>query len=123
MSSKTSLKQMASEIVERCKLLSSSRVGEVESLLGLLSERRSQKGNSRSTLNRDQYYSDLYSSKDTIDTSAPPSMASIDEYIECLYEGVKEKVFATTKILQLALIPQNMESLLRNGKWHTQAYK
>ena len=42
-------------------------------------------------------------------------MTLIESYIEGLYEETSDKIEATRKILFLARIPENMESLLKNG--------
>jgi Rad3-related DNA helicase len=84
MSQKSNLKEMAGEIVEKCKLLDSSRTLEVLNCLEILYQRKNS------------------------------SIESIDDYIENLYEGIKEKLVATRKILDLAKVPKNMDSLISN---------
>lgn len=39
----------------------------------------------------------------------------LNEYIELLYEGVADKVKASSLILQLARDPENLDSLSKNG--------
>lgn len=45
-----------------------------------------------------------------------PNINSLSDYIELLYEGVSDKIKASTLILQLAKNPDNLESLSRNGE-------
>lgn len=44
-----------------------------------------------------------------------PNINSLSDYIELLYEGVPDKVKASTLILQLAKNSDNLESLAKNG--------
>jgi hypothetical protein len=85
MSKKSNLKEMATEIVEKCKVLDSTRTMEILNCLEILYHRKNS----------------VY-------------LESIDDYIENLYEGIREKLIATRKILDLAKVPQNMDSLISN---------
>lgn len=92
MSQKSNLNKMATEIVEKSKLLVSSDITRVQELLEI-----------------------LYSRKISESRNSLGDISLIDEYIENLYEGMQEKLVATRKILELAKIPDNMEILLKNG--------
>jgi hypothetical protein len=115
-SQKSNIKQLASEIVEKCKLLGANRTLKVQELLQCLLKRKMEPGyESRQSLNKDEKSDYLIEAREAVDFIVPPSMDFIEEYIESLYEGIKEKLIATRKILYLAKIPENMETLLKNG--------
>jgi predicted NAD/FAD-binding protein len=44
------------------------------------------------------------------------SICNIDEYIELLYEDLKDRIRGSALILQLARNPDNLEELEKNGK-------
>jgi hypothetical protein len=101
------------EIVEKCKLIHSSRISEVEQLLYYL-QKRSDTGEEvdRNWLKKQV---DNENGLDIDLGGKVATMNQIDSYIEGLYEEVKEKIVSTRAILSLAKNPENMQELVSNG--------
>ena len=109
---------LAKDVVNKCKLISSSKTALVEQLLYKLRDRESGAANAlggdRRSVARDEDRSILRSTQSY--NSQPKSKgASIDEldsYLECMYDSVLDKVNATEKIAQLASNTEDLEALL-----------
>eukprot|EP00842_Homolaphlyctis_polyrhiza_P005073 jgi/Hompol1/5567/HPOL_000419-RA len=128
----SNISSLAQEVIEKCKLIHSSRYAEVEQVLYYLQQRQSQSvegdttgynasaDSDRAWLRRQLEESRKMeeSDRDGVDLvpvqDEPSSMANIEEYIEGLYEEIAEKVKSTRNILQLAKIPENMTLLIKN---------
>lgn len=44
-------------------------------------------------------------------------LASVDDYVELLYDDIPEKIKGSALILQLARNPDNLTQLARNGRY------
>ncbi|KAI9207591.1 kinesin-associated protein-domain-containing protein [Polychytrium aggregatum] len=104
----TNLAVLAEEVVEKCKLIHPSKVHDVEQLLYYLQQRQMNEGGVQRRRLEDSAFGD------TPAGDAPPSIDSIEQYIEGLYEEMPDKISSTRSILQLARVPENMELLIGN---------
>ena len=120
----TDISGLAKEVIHQCKLIPSSRLNEVQQLLGYLQQRQdgakpssadhmtSSSGRSYSAarpLTASQDVGDILSQMDE-----QSSMAKLDSYVELLYEEVEGKIRGTSLILQLAKQDENLQDLSRN---------
>ncbi|GAQ89168.1 Kinesin associated protein KAP [Klebsormidium nitens] len=111
--------RLAKDVVEKCKLLSQSKVPVVESLLYEL-QRRELEADYRHQSKHDAHDMrrldvDRLQEEALSPESRPGSAArleDLEDYLEQLYEGLDEKVRATGLILQLARQTENLEGLL-----------
>uniref|UniRef100_A0A3P8UMC3 Kinesin-associated protein 3a n=1 Tax=Cynoglossus semilaevis TaxID=244447 RepID=A0A3P8UMC3_CYNSE len=87
LTSSTDTFSLAQKVVEECRLIHPSKLGEVEQLLRLTFVRQ-------------------------LDEEA--NINSVDEYVERLYEDVPEKIRGATLLLQLARNPDNLEEIILN---------
>ncbi len=122
MTEATNLPDLAQQILQSCKVLAPSRAREVERALQSLRQR---------TLTQSTESDRAWIRKQLEEARGPAvevaplvpeeeveaSMASVERYIECLYDSVEQKIFATRRILQLARSPRNREELITNGGW------
>lgn len=130
----TNVANLAKDIIEKCKLINSSRYTELEQLLYYLQKREmnsksSDSGNMiligisdrnwlKKQLNEIKCEKEVkVTDGSDIQVSEEPIsyMSQIDTYIEGLYEDIKDKVISTRAILQLAKVPENMNDLVTNG--------
>ncbi|NWH56589.1 KIFA3 protein, partial [Geococcyx californianus] len=108
----TDIASLSRKVVEECKLIHPSRIGEVEQLLYYLQNRRD------ATVGKEK------KEKSSKPKDPPPfegmeidevaNINDMDEYIELLYEDIPDKVRGSALILQLARNPDNLEELLVN---------
>lgn len=115
LNAQTNLSSLAEEVVEKCKLIHPSKVRDIEQLLYYLQQRHmNDGGNSGTSENswiRKQMEGQRTMDGDPIEEA---SMDAIEQYIEGLYEEIPEKIHSTRVILQLARVPENMDTLIGN---------
>ncbi|XP_026802719.1 kinesin-associated protein 3a [Pangasianodon hypophthalmus] len=106
----TDIGSLARKVVEECKLISPSKLPEVERLLFYLQNRKSptEKKEKKQIKPRDP------APFEGMELDEEANINSIDDYVELLYEDVPEKIRGATLILQLARNPDNLEELLQN---------
>ncbi|KAF5892276.1 kinesin-associated protein 3-like, partial [Clarias magur] len=106
----TDIGSLARKVVEECKLISPSKLPEVERLLFYLQNRKSptDKKEKKQIKPRDP------APFEGMELDEEANINSIDDYVELLYEDVPEKIRGATLILQLARNPDNLEELLQN---------
>ncbi|NXF20775.1 KIFA3 protein, partial [Rhodinocichla rosea] len=108
----TDIGSLARKVVEECKLIHPSKLGEVEQLLYYLQNRRdSSAGKERKEKTSKPKDPPPFEGTE-IDEVA--NINDMDEYIELLYEDIPDKVRGSALILQLARNPDNLEELLIN---------
>lgn len=115
LNSKTDCALLAREVVEKCDLIHSSQLSEIEQIIYYLKNRKE-------TENSNRAVSSKVSSKSSMNGSMNGSMSevdkatirNIDEYIELLYEDLPERIKGSAFILQLARNPDNLEELEKN---------
>ncbi|KAJ3126935.1 Kinesin-associated protein 3 [Nowakowskiella sp. JEL0407] len=105
------LATLAQEVVSKCKLIHPSKTKDIEQLLYYLQQRQAETGS-------DSWMRKQFDDGRRQETPNPSmisaEMSNIEEYIEGLYEEIPDKIKSTRMILQLARIPENMESLMKN---------
>ncbi|GAA6064942.1 kinesin-associated protein 3-like isoform X1, partial [Tachysurus ichikawai] len=111
----TDVSSLARKVVDECKLISPSKVTEVEHLLFYLQNRK--KSSSKEAEKEEKK---LVKPRELIpfegmELDKEANINKIDEYLDLLYEGIPEKIRGTTLILHLARNPDNLEELLQNG--------
>ncbi|KAJ1564231.1 Kinesin-associated protein 3, partial [Cladochytrium tenue] len=106
----SNLVALASEIIDRCKLIPPSKARDVEQTLYYLQQRQKNEG---AVWNK-KPLEDLRQIDDTDGADEISSMDLIETYVEGLYEELPEKIASTKKILRLARTPDNMELLISN---------
>ncbi|XP_017311794.1 kinesin-associated protein 3a isoform X1 [Ictalurus punctatus] len=106
----TDIGSLARKVVEECKLISPSKLPEVERLLFYLQNRNSapEKKEKKQIKPRDP------APFEGMELDEEANINSIDDYVELLYEDFPEKIRGATLILQLARNPDNLEELLQN---------
>uniref|UniRef100_A0A671PGB4 Kinesin-associated protein 3-like n=1 Tax=Sinocyclocheilus anshuiensis TaxID=1608454 RepID=A0A671PGB4_9TELE len=126
LTSNTDIASLARKVVEECRLISPSRLPEVEQLLFYLQNRKKSAGMRR---RMGDCLCFVYSEKkekkqikprdltpfEGMELDEEANINSIDDYIELLYEDIPEKIRGATLILHLARNPDNLEELLQNG--------
>ena len=115
----TNIARLAQEMVEKCKLIHPSKLPLVETLLEELQEhqaRQERGGGQGASSRRQRPGTATREPKKGKSKSAeePPSLERLDQYVECMYDGVEAAAQATHMILQLARSPDNLEGLLNN---------
>ncbi|XP_060773419.1 kinesin-associated protein 3a [Neoarius graeffei] len=110
LNSSTDIGSLARKVVEECRLISPSKIPEVERLLFYLQNRKSptEKKEKKQIKPRDP------APFEGMELDEEANINSIDDYVELLYEDVPEKIRGATLILQLARNPDNLEELLQN---------
>ncbi|XP_062857328.1 kinesin-associated protein 3a [Trichomycterus rosablanca] len=108
----TDIGSLARKVVEECRLISPSKLPEVEQLLFYLQNRKSPTA-------PDKKEKKLIKPRDPapfegMELDEEANINSIDDYVELLYEDVPEKIRGATLILQLARNPDNLKELLQN---------
>uniref|UniRef100_A0A672Q466 Kinesin-associated protein 3-like n=1 Tax=Sinocyclocheilus grahami TaxID=75366 RepID=A0A672Q466_SINGR len=125
LNSNTDIASLARKVVEECRLISPSRLPEVEQLLFYLQNRKKSAGMRR---RMGDCLCFVYSEKkekkqikprdltpfEGMELDEEANINSIDDYIELLYEDIPEKIRGATLILHLARNPDNLEELLQN---------
>uniref|UniRef100_A0A671PL66 Kinesin-associated protein 3-like n=1 Tax=Sinocyclocheilus anshuiensis TaxID=1608454 RepID=A0A671PL66_9TELE len=111
LTSNTDIASLARKVVEECRLISPSRLPEVEQLLFYLQNRKksAEKKEKKQIKPRD------LTPFEGMELDEEANINSIDDYIELLYEDIPEKIRGATLILHLARNPDNLEELLQNG--------
>ncbi|KFO75388.1 Kinesin-associated protein 3, partial [Cuculus canorus] len=108
----TDIASLAQKVVEECKLIHPSKLGEVEQLLYYLQNRRDaaagKEKKEKTTKPKDP------SPFEGMEIDEVANINDTDEYIELLYEDIPDKVRGSALILQLARNPDNLEELLVN---------
>ncbi|XP_076873657.1 kinesin-associated protein 3a [Brachyhypopomus gauderio] len=106
----TDIGSLARKVVEECRLISPSKLPEVEQLLFYLQNRRSptEKREKKQIKPRDP------APFEGMELDEEANINNIDDYVELLYEDVPEKIRGATLILHLARNPDNLEELLQN---------
>ncbi|KAM9762921.1 kinesin-associated protein 3a [Menidia menidia] len=106
----TDTSSLARKVVEECRLITPSKLREVEQLLFYLQNRKQ--------ANDDQERKRIsprdFAPYAGVELGEEASIGSIDEYVELLYEDVQEKIRGATLIFQLARNPDNLEELIEN---------
>lgn len=112
----TNIAKLASEVIEKCKLIHPSKLPEVEQLLYYLQNRKDT-GDGKAkvkekadALKRAAVPADFEGTE--LDEQA--NINDIEDYVELLYEELPEKIRGTGLILQLARNPDNLEELAVN---------
>ncbi|XP_034244618.1 kinesin-associated protein 3 isoform X2 [Thrips palmi] len=110
---------LAKEVVEKCSLIHSSKIAEVEHLIYYLQNRKENPFNDRveSPLQGSIYSgTESPSSIEMIGNASAEraTIANIESYVELLYEDMAEKVRGSGLILELAKDPNNLEDLAKN---------
>uniref|UniRef100_A0A673K1Y4 Kinesin-associated protein 3-like n=1 Tax=Sinocyclocheilus rhinocerous TaxID=307959 RepID=A0A673K1Y4_9TELE len=110
LNSNTDIASLARKVVEECRLISPSRLPEVEQLLFYLQNRKksAEKKEKKQIKPRD------LTPFEGMELDEEANINSIDDYIELLYEDIPEKIRGATLILHLARNPDNLEELLQN---------
>uniref|UniRef100_A0A8C1D9Y4 Kinesin-associated protein 3a n=1 Tax=Cyprinus carpio carpio TaxID=630221 RepID=A0A8C1D9Y4_CYPCA len=110
LNSNTDIASLARKVVEECRLISPSRLPEVEQLLFYLQNRKksAEKKEKKQIKPRD------LTPFEGIELDEEANINSIDDYVELLYEDIPEKIRGATLILHLARNPDNLEELLQN---------
>ncbi|XP_008336260.1 kinesin-associated protein 3a isoform X2 [Cynoglossus semilaevis] len=112
LTSSTDTFSLAQKVVEECRLIHPSKLGEVEQLIFYLQNRKQtndldEQENKLSSPGSLTAYTGLQ-----LDEEA--NINSVDEYVERLYEDVPEKIRGATLLLQLARNPDNLEEIILN---------
>ncbi|XP_067240209.1 kinesin-associated protein 3a isoform X2 [Chanodichthys erythropterus] len=110
LNSNTDIASLARKVVEECRLISASRLPEVEQLLFYLQNRKksAEKKEKKQIKPRD------LTPFEGMELDEEANINSIDDYVELLYEDIPEKIRGATLILHLARNPDNLEELLQN---------
>ncbi|XP_043075994.1 kinesin-associated protein 3a [Puntigrus tetrazona] len=110
LNSNTDISSLARKVVEECRLISPSRLPEVEQLLFYLQNRKksAEKKEKKQIKPRD------LTPFEGMELDEEANINSIDDYVELLYEDIPEKIRGATLILHLARNPDNLEELLQN---------
>uniref|UniRef100_A0A672R4U0 Kinesin-associated protein 3-like n=1 Tax=Sinocyclocheilus grahami TaxID=75366 RepID=A0A672R4U0_SINGR len=110
LNSNTDIASLARKVVEECRLISPSRLPEVEQLLFYLQNRKksAEKKEKKQIKPRD------LTPFEGMELDEEANINSIDDYVELLYEDIPEKIRGATLILHLARNPDNLEELLQN---------
>ncbi|KAL1253865.1 hypothetical protein QQF64_016094 [Cirrhinus molitorella] len=110
LNSSTDIASLARKVVEECRLISPSRLPEVEQLLFYLQNRKksAEKKEKKQIKPRD------LTPFEGMELDEEANINSIDDYVELLYEDIPEKIRGATLILHLARNPDNLEELLQN---------
>ncbi|MCJ8743509.1 hypothetical protein PDJAM_G00094940 [Pangasius djambal] len=106
----TDIGSLARKVVEECRLISPSKLPEVERLLFYLQNRKSP----TEVKEKKQIKPRDPAPFEGMELDEEANINSIDDYVELLYEDVPEKIRGATLILQLARNPDNLEELLQN---------
>ncbi|XP_027019194.2 kinesin-associated protein 3a isoform X1 [Tachysurus fulvidraco] len=106
----TDIGSLARKVVEECKLISPSKLPEVERLLFYLQNRKS----TTEIKEKKQIKPRDPAPFEGMELDEEANINSIEDYVELLYEDVPEKIRGATLILQLARNPDNLEELLQN---------
>ncbi|XP_050693390.1 kinesin-associated protein 3-like isoform X3 [Eriocheir sinensis] len=93
--SNTDVAVLAKEVVDKCKLIHPSKLGEVQHLIGYLLSRKE-------------------AGKDPGEAQEQANLNELDSYMEMLYEEMPDKVRGASLILQLARNPDYLEELCQN---------
>uniref|UniRef100_A0A8B9JWL4 Kinesin-associated protein 3a n=1 Tax=Astyanax mexicanus TaxID=7994 RepID=A0A8B9JWL4_ASTMX len=120
----TDIGSLARKVVEECRLISPTKLPEVEQLLFYLQNRKSPTGMHGKKKLINKYLMKKKEKKQIKPRDPTPfegmeldeeaNINSIDDYVELLYEDVPEKIRGATLILHLARNPDNLEELLQN---------
>lgn len=110
LNSNTDIASLARKVVEECRLISPSRLPEVEQLLFYLQNRKksAEKKEKKQIKPRD------LTPFEGMELDEEANINNIDDYVELLYEDIPEKIRGATLILHLARNPDNLEELLQN---------
>ncbi|NXS07407.1 KIFA3 protein, partial [Neodrepanis coruscans] len=108
----TDIGSLARKVVDECKLIHPSKLGEVEQLLYYLQNRRDASAGKEKKEKSSKPKDPPPFEGTEIDEVA--NINDMDEYIELLYEDIPDKVRGSALILQLARNPNNLEELLIN---------
>ena len=118
LSDNTNITRLAEEILDKCKLIHASKLQQVEQLLHeILDERKRRERSVGSAAERKKSRK-----KDKGErggggggnTDETPSIDNVDRYVEMMYDDPETATQATYMILQLARVPENLETLLQN---------
>jgi hypothetical protein len=114
LNTKTDVKALAREVVEKCDLIHQSQIADVEQIIYFLKNRKNV-ANIRPATVRSKSEARLSDKipKDAVDEA---SIRNIDEYIDLLYEELPDRIRGSALILQLARNPDNLDELQKNGK-------
>ncbi|XP_056620193.1 kinesin-associated protein 3a [Triplophysa dalaica] len=106
----TDIASLARKVVEECRLISPSRLPEVEQLLFYLQNRKKPAENKEKKHIKPRDLNPF----EGMELDEEANINSMDEYVEFLYEEIPEKIRGATLILHLARNPDNLEELLQN---------
>lgn len=107
LNSRTDCNALAKEVLAQCDLMHPSRLVEVEQTIYYLKKRKMSQNHIKEA-----------ESEKTAAEGDGANINCLNEYIELLYEGVADKIKASSLILQLARDPENLESLSKNGRFY-----
>mmetsp|Transcript_18523 Transcript_18523/g.35810 ORF Transcript_18523/g.35810 Transcript_18523/m.35810 type:complete len:776 (-) Transcript_18523:393-2720(-) len=128
----SNLQLLAQEIVDKCKLIQASKVGQVQQLLMRLQKRELRMESAENDLDRDQKmlrqrleaerYQEEQRRKEEMEARAAQdgedaafaaaNLEDLPDYLEKLYEEMEDKIRATGQIAALARRTENLEVLL-----------
>lgn len=112
LNSTTNIAKLATEVIEKCKLIHPSKLPEVEQLLYYLQNRKDA-GKTKGKEKGDRLKNAAADFEGTeLDEQA--NINDIEEYVELLYEELPDKIRGTALILQLSRNPDNLEELAVN---------
>eukprot|EP00106_Octopus_bimaculoides_P012610 XP_014780052.1 PREDICTED: kinesin-associated protein 3-like [Octopus bimaculoides] len=110
----TDLTALSHEIIDKCKLISPSKLPEIEQLLYYLQNRKESsppKASGKTQLS-DKPLEPALTDGTELDEEA--NLNDTDDYLELLYEDIPEKIRGAALFLQLARNPDNLEELFHN---------
>ncbi|XP_050693389.1 kinesin-associated protein 3-like isoform X2 [Eriocheir sinensis] len=102
--SNTDVAVLAKEVVDKCKLIHPSKLGEVQHLIGYLLSRKEAGKDGNVSLDH----------PDPGEAQEQANLNELDSYMEMLYEEMPDKVRGASLILQLARNPDYLEELCQN---------
>ncbi|XP_045119018.1 kinesin-associated protein 3-like isoform X2 [Portunus trituberculatus] len=102
--SNTDVAVLAREVVDKCKLIHPSKLGEVQHLISYLLSRKECSKDGQVSLNH----------PDPGEPKEQANLNELDSYMEMLYEDMPDKVRGASFILQLARNPDYLEELCQN---------
>ncbi|THD19439.1 Kinesin-associated protein 3 [Fasciola hepatica] len=109
----TDVPELARKIVDNCKLISETKIPQIEHLLHYLLKR---KDNASTKVNASMVSTKLADpgAFDSTEIDEVAHLTDLDDYLELLYEDTGDKLRASALVLQLARNPDNLEELFQN---------
>ena len=111
----TNISALATEVIDKCKLIHPSKLLEVEQLLYYLQNRKENKIHASD--GKKKALTDKLEDPNIDDINETAYLNELESYIEMLYEeDLGTRIRGSALILQLARNPDNLEELFQNGK-------